>query len=101
MDLTSFSFLKLYPGDHNVPIDLAARPNKYLKSTKGNGLKKSFFSKILGVKKHYNIFLPPEYKKSDKRYPVLYYFAAMKMNGSTLIWITAGVAAPYNTWRMN
>ena len=37
-------------------------------------MKKSFFSKILGVKKHYNIYLPPGYKKSDKRYPVLYLF---------------------------
>lgn len=40
----------------------------------GTVKKVTFFSKALGVKKKYNIYLPPGYESSQKRYPVVYLF---------------------------
>jgi len=31
-------------------------------------------SKVMGESRHYRLFLPPNYKRSGKRYPVIYYF---------------------------
>ncbi len=40
----------------------------------GKVVKGKFFSPILGVEKHYNVYLPPGYEQSRRRYPVLYLF---------------------------
>ena len=34
----------------------------------------TYRSKVLGELRHYRLFLPPNYAKSSKRYPVIYYF---------------------------
>lgn len=31
-------------------------------------------SKVMGESRHYRLFLPPDYERSGKRYPVIYYF---------------------------
>ncbi len=40
----------------------------------GQVIKRKFFSPILGVEKHYNVYLPSGYEQSSRRYPVLYLF---------------------------
>lgn len=35
---------------------------------------RSHFSTVLGMERSYRVFLPPDYKYSGKRYPVLYWF---------------------------
>jgi len=47
---------------------------------------KTFFSKLINNEIGYNIYLPPEYLKNEKRYPVLYHLHGWKGNESSDIW---------------
>ena len=47
---------------------------------------KTFYSKLVDDKIGYNIYLPPDYETSDKRYPVEYYLHGCGSDESSDIW---------------
>jgi len=44
---------------------------------------RTFYSQIFDHEIGYNIYLPPDYKKSNKSYPVMYYIHGWKGNESS------------------
>lgn len=51
-----------------------------------NVFHKTFYSNLAGHEIGYNIYLPPDYENSNKRYPVVYHIHGWKNNESTEIW---------------
>lgn len=51
-----------------------------------NVLHKTFYSNLFGYEIGYNIYLPPDYKSSSKRYPVAYHIHGWMGNESSEIW---------------
>jgi len=56
------------------------------KKSPKNMIHRTFRSNLLGCEVGYNIYLPPDYKKSGKNYPVKYHLHGWKENESTGIW---------------
>ena len=50
-----------------------------------NVIHKTFYSHILNHDIGYNIYLPPDYNESGKRYPVVYHIHGWKGNESSEI----------------
>ena len=48
---------------------------------------KNFFSNLMNQEIGYNIYLPPDYKENDGKYPVIYWLHGMGGNESSDIWI--------------
>lgn len=48
-----------------------------------NVFHKTFYSQVLNNEVGYNIYLPPEYNNSDKKYPVDYHIHGWKGNESS------------------
>lgn len=54
--------------------------------TPKNVFHKTFYSNLAGHEIGYNIYLPPDYENSNKRYPVVYHIHGWKNNESSEIW---------------
>ena len=68
----------------------------------GSVSRETFDSPILGVKKNYQIYLPPGYYRSpQKHFPVLYLFRGHERNGSILIRTIAAAEWRSSTWPMS
>lgn len=50
-------------------------------------LHKIFYSNLVKQEVGYNIYLPPDYVKTDKKYPVMYWLHGMCANESTELWV--------------
>lgn len=48
---------------------------------------KTFFSNLVNQEVGYNIYLPPDYAISDKKYPVMYWLHGMNGNESAELWV--------------
>jgi len=57
---------------------------------------KTFYSKLLNHDVGYNIFLPSDYEKSNKKYPVMYWMHGSGGNESSDIWVAEHIQKHYD-----
>jgi len=56
---------------------------------------KTFFSSLVNQDVGYNIYLPPDYASSDKKYPVMYWLHGSGGNESSDIWVVERIKEYY------
>ncbi len=71
-----------------TPHHVAGAPTDQRTPAEGTVRAGAFYSRALGVRKHFFVYLPPSYERTHRRYPVVYLLHGL--GGSESDWLTHG-----------